>query len=360
MQIRIKPTSIMSNAARRSTGGHFLRSIRRQYSSNIPETISKFHAKRPPTSSSILSSNRFAPVKDSIAKSESFERPNHAPKKAYLLPSSLSFYSTHPIFFDMISLLNNIFKKISALSSLNLSEDDVSYALLIDIPLAIQFPSEMKKNAKNKSLPNFSIIYSLDKLQGHVEPTQDNTSLFSLRSLLSEKSLGLWKSLKEMEKILECPLSERMYYRLCLKLSLVQTLYENCPPSTNLSSFLDGWKKSPTIAEHADLDGHGATKYRLRDVDSTGRVHTTASKKCAKAELWLYPLDSINNVSSIYEYPSPTWPIFVNGKPMHIYFEGDIKKMVSVIAPLEITDSYSTYGIWVSVSGGGPKGFIFP
>lgn len=345
----------MPNAAMRMYT-YCLPSIRRKYSSNVSEAASKYIFKRSPTFSSNPFSNYELRAKDSQQKSDPFERPNPAAKKAYLLPSSLSFYSTHPTFFDTISLLNDIFKRISSFSLLNLSEEDLSYALLIDIPSAIRFPSELKKNAKNKTLPNFSIIYSLDKLQGRSESSKADVSIFSLRSLLSEESLSIWKSLKEMERILGCPLSERMYYRLCLKLSLVQKLYENCPPSTNLTSFLEGWKRS-TVSEGSDLEKHGPTEYKLREVDSLGRIHTTASKKCAKAELWLYP-QSLATAGSIYEYPSSIWPIFVNGKPMHIYFEGDIKKIVSIITPLEATNRHSSYCIWASAHGGGLKGSI--
>lgn len=337
--------------------GLYLNPLTRFYASmsnfiQDPKSISSFAFMQLP--------NKDVPVQnlgsDTRSKTDYFKKTGKSMphnKKACLLPSSLSFYSTHPAYFDILSLLNEIFQKIAPISSMNLSKEDISYILLIDIPLAIRFPSELPKTAKNKSPPNFSIIYSLNSFNGN--SPSDGSSIFSLRNLLSQELMSLWKPSKEMEKILGCPLTERMYHRLCLKLALVYTLNQHCPSSNTLSDFLAGWKKANLSTVGGISTMH--SEYRLRETDSIGRTFTTGTKKCAKAELWLYPMcTDTTHLTSIYERPSSTFPVFVNGRPMHIYFEGDIKKMISLISPLELTHKFNTYCVWASVGGGGMKG----
>jgi small subunit ribosomal protein S9 len=159
--------------------------------------------------------------------------------------------------------------------------------------------------------------------------------LLTLNQLLRERSLKAsaittkvnWMSLAEMQTNLDMKLSKYMYSDLINKLN---TLYELKDPqyNTTLEVFIPKGKtlESPPRKSNA--------------LDKEGRAVAVASRKTAKATVWMVPGNGL---------------VYVNGHSLSDYFS-ELKHRQAIIKPFTVTDKLCKYNVWAIAENGGNTG----
>jgi small subunit ribosomal protein S9 len=138
-----------------------------------------------------------------------------------------------------------------------------------------------------------------------------------------------WKSKHSMVYDMELRLSETSYSDFTNRLNLLYPIQD-----AQVKSFLEQF-----VPTGRTLDKAPPVEMQL---DELGRSFTMASRKTAKAQVWL-----VKGQGQVY----------INGKVMSEYFP-EIGDREDIVRPFQFTKSVLQYNVWALVQGGGPTGNI--
>jgi small subunit ribosomal protein S9 len=136
-----------------------------------------------------------------------------------------------------------------------------------------------------------------------------------------------WKTKHSMIHDLELRISDQSYADFTNRLNVLYPVQDSA-----VKEFLEQF-----VPVGRTLDKAPPKQLSL---DEHGRSFTTASRKTAKAQVWLIPGQG---------------QVYINGKSLSDYFT-EVADRYNAVAPFEVANCLAKYNVWAIVSGGGPTG----
>ena len=135
----------------------------------------------------------------------------------------------------------------------------------------------------------------------------------------------------QMFQALDLRLNAQMHNDLLQKLNVLYTVQDDPQVRTLLNTLVPTGKSLEQ------------PQYTRPVLDAFGRSHTVASRKTARAQVWLVPGSGL---------------VCVNGRSLVDYFP-NTKDRARIIEPFNASDLLAKFNVWAISQGGGQTGIVF-